>query len=436
MNKSSWFRRRIGSVLFWSVISAAFIGPGTVTTAAAAGAGYQFSLLWALVFSTLACMVLQEAAARIPLVSSYSLGEAIRLRYNKPRWRWLLWAVAGAIIFGGMAYQAGNLLGAVSGAAFLLGLDPRLWTALIAAAAALLLWYGNYRHIAQLMGLVVALMGIAFIWVVLSHPLDWGSVLSHALLPSLPEGSAWLVVGLIGTTIVPYNLFLASGISKGQSVAEMRGGLSLAILIGGLISMAILLVGTQISGAFSFAALAAAMRSELGPWAVSLFGAGLFAAGFSSSITAPLAAALAASSLFGDNQVAWTAKGSAYRRVWGLVLLTGFLFGISGIKPIPAIVLAQALNGLLLPFIAVFLLIVVNDPRIMPRLNPPLSNLLLLLLVGITGLLGLTSLLKAAYSTLGYPFPTDSGLLGYLIAFSTLLMAGLATYVYRLRKAI
>ena len=53
--------RRLAAILFWSIIAAAFIGPGTVTTAASAGAAFELRLLWALVFSTVACLVLQEA---------------------------------------------------------------------------------------------------------------------------------------------------------------------------------------------------------------------------------------------------------------------------------------------------------------------------------------------------------------------------------------
>ena len=73
--------KRLLDVLFWSVISAAFIGPGTVTTAASAGAGYGFALLWALGFSTVACLVLQEASARLTLASGSDLGQALRRRF-------------------------------------------------------------------------------------------------------------------------------------------------------------------------------------------------------------------------------------------------------------------------------------------------------------------------------------------------------------------
>ena len=72
---------RLMSILFWSVIAAAFIGPGTVTTAASAGAGHGSALLWALVFSTAACFALQEAAARLTIVSGRNLGQALREQY-------------------------------------------------------------------------------------------------------------------------------------------------------------------------------------------------------------------------------------------------------------------------------------------------------------------------------------------------------------------
>lgn len=436
MSSPTSFRSRLLSVLFWSVISAAFIGPGTVTTAAAAGASHQLNLLWALVFSTCACIILQEATARITLVSGYSLGEAIAHRYRGTRLHMLTWLIAGAIILGGVAYQAGNILGAVAGSELISGIHRNILTAIIAGTAGLVLWWGNDKKIAQLMGLVVAVMGLAFIWVAVSSPLDWGLVFTKALSPSIPSGSEWLIIGLVGTTIVPYNLFLASGISKGQTISEMRWGLSIAILIGGVISIAILLVGTQIVGAFSFQALSATMENGLGTWAAVLVGIGLFAAGFTSSITAPMAAAITAKTIWGKGETTWENTGKSYRWVWGIVLMSGLVFGISGIKPVPAIVLAQALNGLLLPFVAIFLLIVVNDPKIMPSLNPLISNLLLLVLVGITILLGATNVLKAAYAATGIPFSAGAETIGYLLGFASVISIGLGVYVYRLRRNV
>ena len=114
-------KKRILNILFWSVISAAFIGPGTITTASRAGAEFGFSLLWALVFSTIACLVLQEAVARITIYSGRSLGEAIYIRYKKSSSQTvILVLIIGAIILGSAAYETGNILGAVAGLQFLI----------------------------------------------------------------------------------------------------------------------------------------------------------------------------------------------------------------------------------------------------------------------------------------------------------------------------
>ncbi len=109
--------KRFLSILFWSIITAAFIGPGTVTTAAKSGTAYGYDLLWALLFSTVACLVLQEASARVTVVSGLSLGEAIRQQFHSGLKGFsVLVMVLGAIVFGCAAYQTGNILGGVTGA--------------------------------------------------------------------------------------------------------------------------------------------------------------------------------------------------------------------------------------------------------------------------------------------------------------------------------
>ena len=117
-----------------------------------------------------------------------------------------------------------------------------------------------------------------------------------------------MIISLIGTTIVPYNLFLAAGITKGQTISEMQWGITSAVVIGGIISIAILLVGTSISGEFSFAQLSKAMESNTGKFGSFVFGLGLFAAGLSSSITSPLATAITGQSLFHHENANWATK--------------------------------------------------------------------------------------------------------------------------------
>ena len=437
MPKAVSFQRRMLSILFWSIISAAFIGPGTVTTASSAGSAYRLDLLWALTFSVFATIILQEAAARVTIASGRNIGEIIAMKYSNGKGRTLKLFLFLAVAFGCAAYQAGNLLGALSGLnLFSDPLHPWAATLLLGLLCAGILWFGNFRVIANFLGLIVAFMGLVFIYVSLQIPVSATELLVSGLNPAFPQGSTLLILGLIGTTIVPYNLFLASGISQEQSIAEMRWGIVFAVLIGGIISIAIMVVGTSVAGAFSFEALAQALAGKLGSWAIIFFGLGLFAAGMSSSITAPLAAAVTARSLFGKDKERWSARSRNFRLVWGVVLGIGLLFGMLDFKPIPVIILAQAINGILLPVVAIFLILAVNDRKLLPKkhVNSLISNVLMLIIVGVTFLLGLNnigrSLAQMFPETAGWPaaVPTKIGL-------SVLLVFVLGWNLFRRQRA-
>jgi Mn2+/Fe2+ NRAMP family transporter len=423
---------RFWSVLFWSVIAAAFIGPGTVTTAAKAGASFDYALLWALAFSTLACLALQEACARLTVVSGRDLGQAMRIQYGGAAAPVL---VASAVILGCGAYEAGNILGANAGAALGVGLDSRGLTAASALVAAAVLWFGGTRTVAKLLGGLVAVMGIAFLLTAASLGPSLPALLRGTCSPSLPPGSGLLVLGLVGTTVVPYNLFLGSGLARGERLPVMRFGLAVAVILGGLISMGILVVGAAVDGPFGYEAVSDVLGSRLGPWARWMFGAGLYAAGLSSAITAPLAAAVTArSASHGVEHDRWSDRSWRFRTAWGGVLLFGAAFGIAGVEPIPAIVLAQAINGLLLPLVAVFLLLAVNDVRLMGdrRVNGPWANVALASVVAVTILLGVTGLAKAVASVAGTEPPGGPWLL--LLAATATALIGWPV-AYRLRRA-
>ncbi len=236
---------RRGSGPGW-LVAAAFIGPGTVTTATLAGAGYGTVLLWALLFSTLATMALQEMAARLGLVSGGGLGEALRARAGGPIRRLVVvLAVVGAIGIGNAAYETGNLLGGALGLSSVFGGDAPLWALIIGAVGASLLWAGSYRALEKALMVLVGVMALTFLGTALVVSPDWGQVFGDLLFPTVPEGSLIIVVGLIGTTVVPYNLFLhaAAVAEKWQGADALpvaRRDLAGSIALGGLVSMAIL----------------------------------------------------------------------------------------------------------------------------------------------------------------------------------------------------
>jgi manganese transport protein len=405
--------RRLLAVLLWSVVAAAFIGPGTVTTCAAAGAEHGMALLWALVFSTGATFVLQEAAARLTVVSGRDLARALSRRGGGGGAAGVVLVVL-AILLGCAAYEAGNVVGAVTGAALALPVSPAVLTLAIGAFAALLLWVGHPATVARALAAFVALMGVAFLVTAALLAPPPGAVAAGALLPTLPAGAGLLVLGLVGTTVVPYNLFLGSGVAAGQVLGEVRFGLAVSVGLGGLISMGVVVVGAALDGGFSFEALAAVLAGRLGAWAAPLFAAGLFAAGLSSAVTAPLAAAITAAGLFaGDARPErWAPRSWRFRAVWGAVLATGVAFGLADLRPVPVILVAQAANGLLLPWVAVFLLLAVNDRRLMgDAVNGRASNVAMALVVGVALVLGTSAVLRAAVAAAGRPALDEGTLL-------------------------
>src|SRR6185295_5255535 len=139
---------------------------------------------------------------------------------------------------------------------------------------------------------------------------------------------------------------------------------------------AILVAGTAVNSFSNFEELGQTLTGNLGSLGGAALGIGLFAAGFSSAITSPYAASIIASSLFN-----WTLVRQ--RMTWLFVLLTGFVFGISGVKPVPVILAVQALNGLVLPLLSAYLILLINDPLLVNTYrNSRFYNTILLVIFG------------------------------------------------------
>jgi len=451
--KSGNIKTHLASILFWSVISAAFIGPGTVTTATKAGADFQFQLLWALTFSTFACVILQEATARVTIYSGKHLGEAISKHFEGKSTKGLiLFLVFVAIILGCAAYETGNILGSIEGLALIFPeIDKRIFVAIVGILAALALSLKSMKAIANFMGSLVFIMGIAFFTTAVYTMPSIPEVLKGAFIPSMPNlpGAGLLVLGLVGTTVVPYDLFLGSSvIEKEQTIKEMRIGVSVAIILGGIISMAILAVGTEMTRGlsenavrnlpFSYKLLEETLVLHIGQWAVYIFGIGMFAAGFSSAITAPLASALTAKSLFYKRKTNTNNEYWKYFRLTAFgVLSVGLFFGFLQIKPVPAIIMAQAFNGLILPFVSVFLIFVINSKQVMGEkyINGHLHNALMGVVVWVTLIIGISNIISAFTKIFSYKIQNPDVVLILNVSVSFLITAYIYFLVYKKRAS-
>lgn len=386
------------------MVAAAFIGPGTVTTATLAGAGFGTALLWALAFSIGATLVLQEMSARLGVVTGLGLGEAIRRRFSQPLARaGAVLLIVSAIAVGNAAFQTGNLLGAGLGLEAVAGGTPQGWALGIGVLAGLLLWSGRYRLVEGVLVVMVALMSLVFLVTAAMVRPSPGDILSGLLVPRLPDGALLFTLALVGTTVVPYNLFLhASAVRERfqgpEALGAARRDLTLSILVGGAVSMAIVLTAAGTihggeGGVESAADMARQLEPLLGPWAGAFFAVGLLAAGMTSSVTAPLAAAWATAGALGW-RTDLTAPG--VRVVWLVVLGTGMVLAGLGVRPVEAILFAQAANGILLPCVAVFLLLAVNDGRWMGDLrNGRVANVVGLGVTAVALALGIRGILTA-----------------------------------------
>lgn len=371
------------------LVAAAFVGPGTVTAATLAGAEYGYVLGWGIVLSVVATVILQEAAARLGVGGGIGLGGAIRRRVPSG----LPFAAAAglvlvAILVGNAAYEGGNLRGALLGGELLapgsLGAGP-LGVVAIGLAAGGLLWTGRYGFIQGALAATVGGLALAYVAAALLSDVAWSAALTGLLPLRLPSGAEFTLLALIGTTVVPYNLFLHASAAKthygeGGDLAAARLDTYVSVVLGGVVTLAISVLAAAAihsagapvpTGAEGLAGPLAERLGAAGRWVVGL---GLLAAGVSSAITAPLAAAYAVAGLFG-----WegrTLRSTRMRMIWGSVLGTGLVVALADLQPLALITLAQVANGLLLPVVAGFLLWTVNDADLLGRhTNGPLGNL-------------------------------------------------------------
>lgn len=389
------------------IVAAAFIGPGTVTTASVAGADYGFTLLWAIIFSVLAAMVLQEMCARLGVVSREGLGEALRSSFDNTAVKVAsIVLVIGAITVGTAAFEGGNLTGAALALDAVFGGSQALWSAAVAVIAAALLATGSYRTVERVLVWLVVLMGVVFLVTAIMVTPNLGDLFA-GLVPRVPSGSVLTVMALVGTTVVPYNLFLhaasvqdkwSEDIPVDDAVAEAKLDTRLSVGLGGLVTIAILTTAAAAlfstgTGVKSAADMATALEPLLGESAKYFFAFGLLAAGVTSSVTAPLAAAYATAGAFGWKRDLADPK---FKAIWALIILVGVTFAIIGSSPTELIVFAQAANGLILPIVAVFLLVVMNRKDLLGKhVNTFGANIVGCIVVLVAIGLGARSLLTA-----------------------------------------
>ena len=382
------------------LVAAAFIGPGTVAICTMAGARFGYGLLWAMLLSIVATLVLQEMAARLGVVTQKGLAEVIREEMAVP---WIKVLIIGlilaAIVLGNAAYEGGNIGGASLGLEAVFGDGyTRYYPLIVGSIAFIILFFGNYRLLEKVLVSLVLIMSISFVLTALITKPDILGVVRAIVFPKAPEGSILTIIAMVGTTVVPYNLFLHTSLvrEKWKSSADLKAARQdtlWSIIIGGLVSMSIIVAAAAIPSVeiSTIMDMAKGLEPLYGDGAKYFMGVGIFAAGLTSSITAPMAAAYVVNSCFGWNA---TMKDMRFKIVWMLIIGVGVLFMSLGIKPMEVIQFAQVANGMLLPVIAIFLLWVVNRQKVMQHYrNSLFQNIMGIIIILLSVFLGVKSIL-------------------------------------------
>jgi Mn2+/Fe2+ NRAMP family transporter len=385
-----------------TLVAAAFIGPGTVTMCTIAGVQFGFTLLWAMILSIVATVVLQEMAARVGIITQQGLAAVIKEQIASPILKKAaLVLILGAVVIGNAAYEAGNITGSALGLSAIFGESLLSYYPIIIGFIAFsLLSIGNYKVLERSLVALVLLMSISFLLTAIITKPDILAMLKGMFVPSIPDNSALIIIAIVGTTVVPYNLFLHTSLvkekwNKVSDLALARKDVFISIVLGGVVSMAIMVSAASITGGSisNVMDLAKGLEPLYGSAAKYFLGIGLGAAGITSAITAPLAAAYVARSCFGWEE---SLKDVKFKAVWMIILLLGVLFSSLQFKPIEIITFAQVANGLLLPIVALFLLWVVNKTSVLGEYKNTLTqNVISIIIILITITLGAKGIIGA-----------------------------------------
>lgn len=389
------------------ITGAADDDPSGITTFSIAGARFGTSLLWTVILTWPLMAAVQMMCSRIGMVTGQGLAGVWRKKFPRP----LLIVIVVALLGANTLNIAADLAGMADAAEMLTGLDSHFFVVLFGVAiAAATIWLPYHRIASILKWLALAIL--AYIVTALLLRPDWGPVLRHAFIPSLPKGTeGWqMLVAILGTTISPYLFFWQTSQEVeeekaiGRKMLMKRQGATHTELVDrgidigiGTFSANLVMFFVMLTTALTLHAhgmthietsrqAAEALRPLAGRFAATLYTLGLFGVGFLAIPTLSGSAAYAFAETFhwreGLDQKLARARG-----FYSIVVLStalGILFDFIGINPIRLLFWSAIINGMLSPFLLVGILIVASDPVTMRKQPSPWLGRVV---VGLTALL-------------------------------------------------
>lgn len=295
------------------IVTVGFIDPGNWATNFAAGGTFGYQLLWVITLSTIMLIVLQHNAAHLGIVTGKCLSEAANSYLPRAVSRPLLWSAVGASVSTSLA----EILGGAIALRMLFGVPLKIGAVAITLLSVFMLFTNSYKRVEKFIIGFVSLIGLAFLYELFLVKVDWGQAVYHWVVPSIPQGSLFIIMGVLGAVVMPHNLFLHSEVIQSRQInrkgdAAIRKNLKyefydtlLAMTIGWAINSAMILLAasTFFVNHLHVEELEQASRllsPLLGSAAAVVFALALLMAGLSSTVTSGMAAGSIFAGIFNE----------------------------------------------------------------------------------------------------------------------------------------
>lgn len=347
---------------------------GGITTYASVGASYGYKMLWGLLLITFSLAVIQEMNARMAVVTGKGLSDLIREKFGVK----LTFFAMTILLIANMGVVFGDFAG-IAASLELFNISKYISIPIVSVAIWLVVTKGSYKKVENIFLLFTFVFFTYIISAFLTKP-DWGQVATSMFSPTIEFKTGFLLtfIGMIGTTITPYMQFYlqSSIVDKKISITDYKYekiDVYLGSFWGNAVSFFIIVctaatlykAGITITSAEE---AAMALKPLAGEWAFILFGGGLFGASVLATAVIPLSTSYAICEAFGwesgvDNDYK---DAPAFFGIYtGIIILGALFILIPGISLIKIILISQQIAGILSPIILTFMIILINDKRIM-----------------------------------------------------------------------
>jgi NRAMP (natural resistance-associated macrophage protein)-like metal ion transporter len=356
-----------------------------ITTYSVAGARFGYSILWVLVPTTIALVVIQEMIARMGIITGKGLSDLIRENYGVKSTFYMMLA----LLIANMGTTVANFAGWAASME-ILGLSKYIMVPIGAISIWLLVTRGSYRAVERIL-LIACLLYFGYVISGFLAKPDWGEVVRHTFVPNIQWQPEFIIlsIAIIGTTVTPWmQFFLQSSIAEKGIRKEEYKVSRLDVFIGCGITeiIAFFIIVTCATTLFAqgirineASEAALALKPLAGNYAFFIFAISLANASLLGAIIVPLATSYYICEAMGWERGVNKTFKEAPQFMWiytSMIVIAALLILIPGAPLVFLMVLASVVNGLLLPFVLIYALTLVNNRKLMgDYVNPKFHNI-------------------------------------------------------------